>query len=266
MTTDNQSAGLAAMFERYASLSLYFYRHATPPDLATREFQERLRLEIDLKEQIKRLVAFASHQASQVADTAEPRASQGIPDDCYYLAAGEMVQPNDEYKSRMTGTWHPTLSAGFRVDLDDIGLYRRRIAKPEPQYRMLEAGERVLAGDEWHEPHTNEWKRCVGGSLVGISDVGDFRRPIPAPVAPEAGLAADFQPETPKAEIRSDGGAAKGSKPVFPDREHIVDIPAHAMRDFCRWIQHPNGAHRIGRVCFEAVASGAIMVRTQLYA
>lgn len=49
------------------------------------------------------------------------------------------------------------------------------------------------------------------------------------------------------------------------DREHIVTVPASRMDDLRKWLEWPNGGIRIGRVCFEAVENGGILVRTDPY-
>jgi hypothetical protein len=175
------------MFQRYADLSIYFARNGTPTELATREFTERIRLQVDIVEQIKRLVAFADIQASQGADTA----AKGQREACGQFLTGLRGRRD-------------------LCDCCDLPASAHRIAKPEPQYRMLEAGEVIQDGDEVRLAE-DLWSPTTRlGSLVDEVGGYSYRRPIPAPVAPEAGLRADFQPREPKAKARSDGGAAKG--------------------------------------------------------
>jgi len=47
--------------------------------------------------------------------------------------------------------------------------------------------------------------------------------------------------------------------------EHVVDIHPRDMWALRAWLVRPNGSHNIGRVTFEAVENGGIMVRTRPY-
>lgn len=50
------------------------------------------------------------------------------------------------------------------------------------------------------------------------------------------------------------------------DREHIVQVPAHAVPTLRRWLESPNGAHTpFQRLTVEAVQGGGILVRTKPY-
>ncbi len=110
MTTPNTKAGLLESFQRYADLSLYFHRNATPPDLATREFQERLRLQQDIPEMIRRLTAFADLGAQPLLDTAIARANQnqGQSAEWRMLEIGEMIVEGDEFQN-INGEWRGTI-------------------------------------------------------------------------------------------------------------------------------------------------------------
>jgi len=198
MTTPNNKAGLLDAFLRYQQLSVFWARNGTPADLAVSELQEYLRLSADIPEQIKRLIAFASCQASQGLDTAEPRESQEAQRiEWRIVNLGEMTQDGDEYL--MDHIWHPLPCHHMHCRLESAHLiHRRRIAKPEPQYRMLEAGEVIQEGDEWLSGSGNWAKTNFAGEKFAGSDqpitkegmAGHYRRPIPAPVT----LKADYVP------------------------------------------------------------------------
>lgn len=47
--------------------------------------------------------------------------------------------------------------------------------------------------------------------------------------------------------------------------EHIVQINNNDRMQLCEWMASPNGSHRIGRVNFEAVVGGGLMIRTDPY-
>lgn len=49
------------------------------------------------------------------------------------------------------------------------------------------------------------------------------------------------------------------------DREHIVELGRAQRETLIEWLQNPNGSHRAGRVTFEAVEGGGILVRTDPY-
>lgn len=48
-------------------------------------------------------------------------------------------------------------------------------------------------------------------------------------------------------------------------REHLVDVPYRHMANLRAWLERPNGSHNIGRVTFEAVEGGGVLVRTLPY-
>lgn len=50
---------------------------------------------------------------------------------------------------------------------------------------------------------------------------------------------------------------------VRPDREHTVDVPAREMARLREWMARPNGSITFGRVGFDAVEGGGILVRTR---
>ena len=49
------------------------------------------------------------------------------------------------------------------------------------------------------------------------------------------------------------------------DREHIVDLNAAEVARLREWLARPNGSHGRGRVHFNAVEGGGVMVRTHPY-
>lgn len=48
-------------------------------------------------------------------------------------------------------------------------------------------------------------------------------------------------------------------------REHIVQLNNNDRMKLLEWMKSPNGSHRIGRVNFEAVEGGGLLVRTDPY-
>jgi hypothetical protein len=60
-------------------------------------------------------------------------------------------------------------------------------------------------------------------------------------------------------------GRIKITGPAAPeeDREHTVEVPARDRQRLASWLERPNGALTIGRVTFEAVENGGVLVRTQ---
>ena len=48
--------------------------------------------------------------------------------------------------------------------------------------------------------------------------------------------------------------------------EHIVELQSKNREALIQWLAAPNGALWFGRVCFEAVENGAILVRTLPFA
>lgn len=48
-------------------------------------------------------------------------------------------------------------------------------------------------------------------------------------------------------------------------RQHVVTVHARDMNRLRRWLDRPNGGLRIGRVTFESVEDGGILVRTDPY-
>lgn len=92
------------------------------------------------------------------------------------LKHGETIEAGDEYKSIFDGKWRVT----NRTPGETLGLghpsYRRPIidAPTLPEYRELEKGEVVKAGDEIWDDYTGKWKQvkynvgCIADSNAGF--------------------------------------------------------------------------------------------------
>lgn len=52
---------------------------------------------------------------------------------------------------------------------------------------------------------------------------------------------------------------------MHPDREHLTELNPGGTGKLRAWLASPNGSLTMGRVTFEAVAGGGILVRTQPY-
>ena len=52
-------------------------------------------------------------------------------------------------------------------------------------------------------------------------------------------------------------------KAVIPDQEHTVDVSAVDRRALVAWLQHGTGSYHTGRVTFEAVEGGGMLIRTR---
>jgi len=54
--------------------------------------------------------------------------------------------------------------------------------------------------------------------------------------------------------------------PPVPDREHVTELNPAGAGKLRAWLEHPSGGLSMGRVTFEAVSGGGILVRTAPYA
>lgn len=60
-------------------------------------------------------------------------------------------------------------------------------------------------------------------------------------------------------------GAVSVHNVPAPDRQHLVDVPARSMDALREWLARPNGSFMAGRVSFDAVEGGGILIRTRPY-
>lgn len=122
------------------------------------------------------------------------------------LYAGEKIEAGDEYKNPDKG-WVSSVMIGCTVLNIDVGNYRRPVeikancegpvtlapsgkpvtpVDPGPGYRLLNNGEKLEKGDEYHDLcyHTLRWSPTAGWTLPA-SKVGDngyeltYRRKLP---------------------------------------------------------------------------------------
>ena len=47
--------------------------------------------------------------------------------------------------------------------------------------------------------------------------------------------------------------------------QHTVELNVHQTAAFRHWLAQPNGTHRVGRVSFEAVEGGGILIKTESF-
>ena len=71
-----------------------------------------------------------------------------------------------------------------------------------------------------------------------------------------------------EAEVSEDlaGAEAEDKARESPqDREHIVQLSAGQCRELVAWLGHASGSRPLGRVTFEAVEGGGVLVRTRAW-
>ena len=47
--------------------------------------------------------------------------------------------------------------------------------------------------------------------------------------------------------------------------EHLVSVSRRDMEALIAWLRRPSGAHVVGRVTFESVEDGGVLIRTRPY-
>lgn len=113
------------------------------------------------------------------------------------LKTGETIQAGDEFRKtvKRANVWTPTQAAGLVMIDEWVGDYRRplndsiisepAVAEPvvtAPKYRMLEAGERIQAGDEYKDDYSRWVKSIAAGAAISPLCVGRYRRRVPLPL------------------------------------------------------------------------------------
>jgi hypothetical protein len=98
-----------------------------------------------------------------------------------YLEALEPIEDGDE--ELLNGKWKKTGDVGLLLGPNAAKeqLYRRKILA-EQQYRILEAGEIIMPGDQMRDKEVVQWFNCDAtvGCTVDEDEPYEYRRPIPA--------------------------------------------------------------------------------------
>ena len=179
---------------------------------------ERLnaRLEVDRKAFRDAILGFQGAVDQMVRDVKNQRVMAEY--SFRMLEAGEVIKEGDEFCSGQPGSdlskWSPvTATVGDKLGVSSVGYFRRRLAPYTteqlkaaehglnygsnlsfksvgllPEYRLLQAGEKVIKGDEVRDAIHPQWtpvSLAIGGQ-VPPSCVGHFRRKVePIGLLPE---------------------------------------------------------------------------------